>query len=78
VAELLIHGVEESLLARLERQASLRGRTAEDEAKEILAAALSDDRTQAWASVNALRERLAATGRDFDDSTALIREDRDR
>ena len=31
-----------------------------------------------WAAVNAFRERLAASGRTFGDSTELIREDRDR
>lgn len=31
-----------------------------------------------WAAVNALRQRLAATGRVFTDSAELVREDRDR
>lgn len=31
-----------------------------------------------WASINAFRERLAASGRTFSDSVDLIREDRDR
>lgn len=31
-----------------------------------------------WAAINAFRERLAASGRIFTDSTELIREDRDR
>lgn len=31
-----------------------------------------------WAGVDAIRQRLAATGRDFGDSVADIREDRDR
>ncbi len=31
-----------------------------------------------WAGINAFRERLAASGRVFSDSTELIREDRDR
>jgi hypothetical protein len=30
-----------------------------------------------WAEINAFRERLAASGRNFDDSTEYIREDRD-
>ena len=37
------------------------------------------DKTQdPWASINAFRERLAASGRTFSDSVELIREDRDR
>lgn len=31
-----------------------------------------------WASINAFRERLAASGRTFGDSVEQIREDRDR
>ncbi len=31
-----------------------------------------------WAGANAIRERLAASGRVFGDSVELIREDRDR
>lgn len=31
-----------------------------------------------WAQVDAIRQRLAATGRDFGDSVQDIREDRDR
>ncbi len=31
-----------------------------------------------WAAINAFRERLAASGRVFTDSTELIREDRER
>jgi hypothetical protein len=31
-----------------------------------------------WAAINAFRERLAASGRVFSDSTELIREDRER
>ena len=31
-----------------------------------------------WAAIDAFRERLAASGRDFGDSTQDIREDRDR
>ena len=31
-----------------------------------------------WAAINALRQRLAASGLVFPDSTELVREDRDR
>jgi hypothetical protein len=31
-----------------------------------------------WAAINAFRDRLAASGRVFTDSTELIREDRER
>lgn len=34
--------------------------------------------TNPWAGADAIRQRLAATGRDFGDSVQDIREDRDR
>jgi hypothetical protein len=34
--------------------------------------------TDPWAAIDAFRERLAASGRDFGDSVQDIREDRDR
>jgi hypothetical protein len=34
--------------------------------------------TDRWVAIDAFRERLAATGRDFGDSVQEIREDRDR
>jgi plasmid stability protein len=69
--------VDETLVTRLESRAKQHGRTLEAEVKLILAAAASQlDPT--WERINQARERLAATGRVFSDSTELIREDRDR
>jgi plasmid stability protein len=77
MSQLLISDVEDSLLDQLRQRAAIHGRTAEAEAKAILAAALQ---TQAnpWAEVDAIRERLRATGRDFGDSVEDLREDRAR
>lgn len=56
----------------------MHGRSPEEEAKEILREALRPAAADVWAGVNALRERLAASGRSFSDSAELLREDRDR
>lgn len=76
--ELLIPDVEQGILQRLQEQAYRHGRTVETEAKEILAEALQAPKADPWAVVDLIREHLAASGRDFGDSTELIREDRDR
>lgn len=78
MAELMIPDVEESMLQRLHERASARGSTTEAEARLILAEALQPTGRDGWAQVNAIRQRLAASGRTFSDSSDLIREDRDR
>jgi plasmid stability protein len=69
--------VDETLLVRLEDRAKQHGRTLEAEVKSILEAAASP-LDPVWERINQARERLAATGRVFSDSTELLREDRDR
>lgn len=78
MSSLVIPDVEETLLARLRARASAHQRTLEVEAKAILAEVLQPAPVPAWAGVNALRQRLAASGRSFGDSTELLREDRER
>ena len=75
--ELLIPDVEESIHQRLKDRAAAHGRTAEDEARTILTEALQDA-ADPWAVVDAIRERLAASGCASGDSTDLLREDRER
>jgi plasmid stability protein len=77
MSQLLIADVAESLLERLRQRASRHGRTAEAEARAILAAALQGP-PGPWDRINAFREQLATSGRTFSDSTELLREDRER
>jgi plasmid stability protein len=77
MSALVIPDLDDSTLARLRELAISHGRTAEAEAKAILAEALQAP-PDPWASINAFRERLAASGRTFSDSTELLREDRER
>jgi plasmid stability protein len=78
MASLVIPNLDETLLARLRERALGHGRTPEVEARVILQEALHPVPANAWAEVNAIRERLAASGRSFGDSAELLREDRDR
>ena len=78
MAELIIPDVEDALLLRLQERARIHGHTAETEARQILADVLEPQRGGVWEQVNALRRQLAASGRNFSDSTDLLREDRDR
>jgi plasmid stability protein len=75
---LLIPDVQESTLSRLFERAAAHKRTPEAEAKAILEQLLQSHPTVGWDQVNAFRQRLAASGRSFGDSTELLREDRER
>jgi plasmid stability protein len=77
MSALVIPELDDSILARLREPATSHGRTAEAEAREILAVALQAP-PDPWADINAFRERLRASGRTFSDSTELLREDRKR
>jgi antitoxin FitA len=78
MSELVITNVDEVVLHDLRERASRHGRTAAEEAKTILADALRGNRPQSWAPVDAIYQRLGASGRTFTDSADMVREDRDR
>ncbi|HKI34681.1 MAG TPA: hypothetical protein VKA46_22685 [Gemmataceae bacterium] len=70
--------VDELVISRLRERAAAQGRSPEAEANAILRQALLPPDSGAWAEVNAIRERLAASARAFTDSADLLREDRER
>ncbi|MFM9961133.1 MAG: hypothetical protein ACKV2Q_07895 [Planctomycetaceae bacterium] len=78
MSQLLIDEVEDGLLASLQDRAVGNGRTAAEEAREILTLALKDSANDPWAEIDALRTELQGTHEEFGDSTDLIREDRRR
>src|SRR5262245_33454131 len=78
MAELVIPDLEEAVLDQRAERAARHGRTPAQEAKVILAEAVSCQPLDAWRSVDELYQRLAASGRTFSDSADLLREDRDR
>ncbi len=76
MSQLLIDEVKDRLLASLQSRAVGNGRTAAEEAREILALALKDSVNDPWAEIDALRTKLQETHQEFGDSIDLIREDR--
>ena len=52
--------------------------TPDEEAKAILAESVGADHEDPWTPVDAIYERLAASGRTFSDCAGLLRKDRDR
>ena len=78
MSELFITGVDDVVLHDLRERASRHGRSPAEEAKTILTEALRGHHSKDWAPVEAIYQRLAASGQIFTDSADLIREDRDR
>lgn len=78
MSELVIPDLDAHILTRLGERAASHGRTVESEAKQILAEAVRGVTGDAWAKVDAIRQRLAASNRSFGDSVELVREDRQR
>jgi plasmid stability protein len=76
--ELVIPDIDYSTLELLRQRAAHHAHTVEVEAKAILAEALRSAGGDPWAAVNAMRDELARSGRQFPDSTPLLREDRER
>ena len=77
--QLVIPDIDHSTLELLRQRAADHAQSVEIEAKAILAGALQPPAgNDPWAPINAMRENLARSGRDFPDSTPLVREDRDR
>jgi plasmid stability protein len=77
--QLVIPDIDDTTLALLRQRAADHAQSVEIEVKVILSGALQPpaDRDP-WAAVNAMRANLALSGREFPDSTPLVREDRDR
>jgi plasmid stability protein len=76
MAQLLVRGVSQDVVAALKRRAAEHGRSAEAEHRLILEATLCAGRTGFWERAAELREELR--GRISGDSADLIREDRDQ
>lgn len=74
--QLVLPDLDPATFDRLRQRAREHNRPVEAEAQAILAEAVRP--ADPWAAVDAFRERLAASGRAFEDSTDLLREDRAR
>ena len=78
MAYIAVHDLEPEVVARLQDQATVHGRSLEAEVKVILTQASQKRPSGVWDEVDAIRERLASSGRSFSDSAELVREDRQR
>jgi plasmid stability protein len=76
MTQLLIRGMQAETVQRLKARAKRHGRSLQGEVKAILEAAAGYSMQEAHAVSDAWAARLA--GREFSDSAALIREDRER
>lgn len=76
MAQVVVRGLDDELVERLRRQAERNGRSLQAEIKMILQQAARVDVEAARELADRIRSRLG--DRKFDDSAALIREDRER
>ena len=76
MGEVLIRGLDRTLVERLKRRARGSGRSLQAEVKGILEQAASADSASARKLAAQIRRKLR--GRTFGDSTALVRADRRR
>lgn len=78
MSDILIRDVDARALQRLKARAKRNGRSLQGEAKLILEQAAGHSLSEALTAAGHWRKKLAKRGAPRTDSTALIREDRDR
>lgn len=74
---IVLDNLDQPIYHELEKRAATHKHSLADEVKDILAACLGSPGAD-WSEVDAIYNRLAASGRSFSDSAELLREDRDR
>ncbi len=75
MGDILIRGLDERTVRRLKAQAKRNGRSLQSEVRLLLKQAAGVSVAEALHGARQWREKL---GRTFDDSAALVREDRER
>ena len=79
MAQILVRGLDDALVARLKERAKLNHRSLQSEVKAILEeAAAMATKPEALAIVDKWQRYWEEKGKTFSDSAELIREDRDR
>jgi plasmid stability protein len=76
MGEILVRGLDRKVVDRLKARAKRHGRSLQSEAKTILQSAAALAPEEVGDMLDRWRKKFA--GRRFDDSAALIREDRER
>ena len=77
MAQLLVRDLDDRVAQRLKSRAAQHKRSLQAEAKKILEEAVPDY-DAAWKRIDRIFNRFKRSGRRFNDSAALIREDRNR
>jgi plasmid stability protein len=75
MVDILVRNVDKDTARRLKDKAAAKGASLSETAREALAAYVKPDKTEVWAKVDDIRKRI---GKVSGNSTADIREDRDR
>ncbi|VVB64736.1 Uncharacterised protein [uncultured archaeon] len=76
MSQILVRNLDDAAVERLKSRAKAHGRSLQAEAKEILEQSARIDVAEARKLVDRIRRSFE--GRKFDDSTELVREDRNR
>ena len=76
MAQVLIRDLDDAVVSRLKLRAKKRGRSLEAELRKTLEQSVQPDPVRSDAALRAIRSLFA--DRQFDDSTLLIRADRER
>jgi plasmid stability protein len=76
MAQVLVRNIDEAAIRRLKSRAARKGHSLEQELRLVIVEASRDDHQDFWQE--AARIKASLNDRQFSDSTALIREDRDR
>ena len=74
----LIRDLDKKTVEALKKRAGDNSRSLQAELKEILQEAAAVDWQRTWAAADHIFEELRRSGRKFPDTTALLREDRER
>lgn len=76
MSQILVRNLDDAAVERLKSRAKAHGRSLQAEAKDILEQSARIDVAEARKLVDCIRKSFE--GRKFDDSTELVREDRNR
>ena len=74
MADILIRNLDDDIARRLKEKAKASGASVNETAREAIRAYVKPSKAEAWAAVDAIRNKI---GKVSGDSTADIREDRD-
>ncbi|HET6385008.1 MAG TPA: hypothetical protein VFJ58_16575 [Armatimonadota bacterium] len=76
MSQVLVRGIEPEVLVKLKARAVRHGRSLEAELRDILKYAAGEDSEAVMKELTEIQQLLH--GRQFSDSTEIVREDRDR